>query len=49
LTRIHTSSYRAFRPDMGTPVVTSLGLPRWRPEAQDWPRCWLITGQDEAR
>jgi hypothetical protein len=28
---------------MGVPVVSSLGLPKWRPEAAGWPRCWLIT------
>lgn len=28
---------------MGQAVVTSLGLPRWREEAANWPRCWLIT------
>jgi hypothetical protein len=43
VTLIHTSSFRAFRPEFGLPVVTSLGLPKWLPEAQDWPRCWLIT------
>lgn len=43
MTELYTSSYRAFRPDMGQAVVTSLGLPRWRPEAGQWPRCWLLT------
>jgi Protein of unknown function, DUF488 len=43
MTELYTSSYRAFRPEMGQPVVTSLGLPRWRPEAEQWPRCWLLT------
>jgi hypothetical protein len=43
MTTLHTSSYRAFRPEMGQPLVTSLGLPRWRPESQEWPRCWLLT------
>jgi hypothetical protein len=28
---------------MGVPVVTSLGLPRWRAESQQWARCWLLT------
>lgn len=42
MTELFTASYRAFRPEMGQPVVTSLGLPRWRPEAESWPRCWLI-------
>jgi Protein of unknown function, DUF488 len=40
---LFTASYRAFVPSMGQPVVTSLGLPRWRPEAETWPRCWLLT------
>jgi len=43
VTELATASYRAFRPGWGTPVVTSLGLPRWRPEAATWPRCWLVT------
>jgi hypothetical protein len=28
---------------MGQAVVTSLGLPRWRAEAQNWPRAWVLT------
>lgn len=43
MTQIFTCSYRAYRSDMGQAVVTSLGLPRWRPEARQWPRCWLLT------
>lgn len=43
MTDLFTASYRAFVPAWGQPVVTSLGLPRWRPEAADWPRCWLVT------
>lgn len=43
MTDLFTCSYRAFAPNMGQPVVTSLGLPRWRPEAETWPRCWLLT------
>lgn len=33
-----TVSYRAYRPDMGQIVVTSLGLPKWQPQAASWPR-----------
>jgi hypothetical protein len=43
LTDILTSSYTAWRPQFGTPVVTSLMLPRWIPEAKEWPRCSLIS------
>jgi Domain of unknown function DUF488 len=43
VTDLCTASYRAFQPGWGQPVVTSLGLPRWRPEAAQWPRCWLLT------
>jgi hypothetical protein len=43
MTTLATCSYRAFVPGMGVPVVTSLGLPKWRPEAAGWARCWLIT------
>jgi hypothetical protein len=42
MTALFTCSYKAFRHEMGQPVVTSLGLPKWRPEAETWPRCWLI-------
>ena len=41
--QIFTTSFRRYRPEMGTAVVTSLGLPKWLPEAQSWPRCWVIT------
>jgi hypothetical protein len=40
---LFTSSYRAWRPGMGSPVVTSLLTPRWLPQAAEWPRCWEIT------
>lgn len=43
MTQLLTASYRAYRPEMGQAVVTSLGLPRWRPEAASWPRCWVLT------
>jgi uncharacterized protein DUF488 len=43
MTLLYTCSYRAYRPEFGQPVVTSLGLPKWIPEAEQWPRCWLIT------
>ncbi|HKB31973.1 MAG TPA: DUF488 family protein [Streptosporangiaceae bacterium] len=43
MTQLYTSSYRAYRPEMGQAVVTSLGLPRWHPDAEQWPRCWLLT------
>jgi uncharacterized protein YeaO (DUF488 family) len=43
MTDLFTCSYRAFTSAMGQPVVTSCGLPRWRPEAAQWPRCWLLT------
>jgi hypothetical protein len=42
MTELVTCSFRAFRPGMGAPVITSLGLPKWRPEAAEWPRCWLL-------
>jgi hypothetical protein len=29
MTRLATCSYREFKPDMGVPVRTSLGQPRW--------------------
>ncbi len=43
MTTIYTASYQSYRPEMGHAVVTSLGLPRWRPRAGTWPRCWYIT------
>jgi Protein of unknown function, DUF488 len=42
--RLATTSYRAYRPEMGQIVVTSRGLPRWLlPESRTWPRLWLAT------
>ncbi len=38
-----TASYRTWRPGTGSPVVTSLTVPRWKPEAAAWPRCWELT------
>ncbi|MGH3273513.1 MAG: DUF488 family protein, N3 subclade [Streptosporangiaceae bacterium] len=43
MTQLCTASYRAFRPGWGQPVCTSLGLPKWRPEAEQWPRAWVLT------
>ena len=43
MTQLFTCSYRAYASGMGQAVVTSLGLPKYRPEASTWPRCWLIT------
>jgi len=44
VTQLFCASYRAYRPDWGQAVVTSLGLPRWRlAEAEQWPRAWVIT------
>ena len=43
MTELVTCSYAAWRPSLGQPVVASLGLPRDRPEAAGWPRCWVIT------
>jgi Domain of unknown function DUF488 len=43
VTQLFTASYRAYQPGWGLAVVTSLGLPKFRPEAGQWPRCWLIT------
>jgi Protein of unknown function, DUF488 len=42
---LHTSSYRTWRPGMGFPVVASLLVPKWLPEAAEWPRCWVVTPQ----
>lgn len=42
MTDLHTASYRAWTPGLGQPVVTSLTRPKWLPEAQGWPVCWLI-------
>lgn len=41
--KLLTATYRTWRPGTGSPVVTSLMTPRWRPEAAAWPRCWPIT------
>ena len=41
--QLFTASYAAWRPEHGQPVATSLLLPRWLPEAESWPRCWLLT------
>jgi hypothetical protein len=38
-----TSSYGAWRPEHGLPVVCSLTVPRSLPEAKTWPRCWPLT------
>jgi hypothetical protein len=40
---LHTASYRAWRPGLGAPVVTSLQVPRWLPEAEDWPQLWAAS------
>ena len=42
MTVLHTASYRAWTPGLGTPVRTSLGTPRID-GAAGWPRCWPIT------
>jgi hypothetical protein len=41
--RLFTSSYGAWRPELGAPVVTSLTTPKWLPEAASWPRLWPVT------
>jgi hypothetical protein len=44
MTDLATASYRAWHPGFaGQPVVTSLTLPRWLPEAADWPKARIIT------
>jgi hypothetical protein len=40
VTTLYTASYRAWRPGLGQPVVTSLTRPKWIPEAADWPALW---------
>lgn len=40
---LHTASYRAWAPGLGTPVRTSLGTPKGIAGAAEWPRCWPIT------
>lgn len=42
MTALFCCSYRAYSPDMGQAVVTSLGLPKYRPESAGWPRNFLI-------
>jgi uncharacterized protein YeaO (DUF488 family) len=51
---ITTSSYRDYRPSMGRPVVVSLSVPRWMPQARQWarleaatPRGWYFHASDE--
>lgn len=41
--RLFTTSYAAWRPEHGAPVVTSLTTPKWLPEAKSWPRLWPAT------
>jgi hypothetical protein len=41
--RLLVSSYAAWRPEFGAPVVVSLSTPRNRPEAKTWPRLWAAT------
>jgi hypothetical protein len=43
--RFFTASYSAWsrRPDMGHPVVCSLLVPKWLPEAEQFPRLWAAT------
>jgi Protein of unknown function, DUF488 len=43
LTDLFTCSYRAYQQEMGQAVAISLGLPKFLPEAEDWPRFWLAT------
>lgn len=43
VTSLWTSSYAAWRPEHGAPVVTSLTTPKWMPEAETWPRLWPAT------
>lgn len=41
---LFTCSYRAFRPELGAPVVASLLVPKWLgDEARWWPRLWEAT------
>ena len=40
---LYTCSYSAWRPEHGLPVRTSLGKPKWLPEAASWPLLWEIT------
>jgi Active DUF488-N3 subclade len=43
--RLHTASYSAWsrRPEGYQPVVCSLLLPKWLPEAEEFPRLWAAT------
>ena len=41
--QLYTSSYAAWRPEFGAPVVTSLTTPKWLPEAATWPKLWPAT------
>jgi hypothetical protein len=41
--RVYTASYGAWRPEHGVPVVASLTVPKWLPEASSWPRYWPVT------
>jgi hypothetical protein len=44
VTTLHTCSWQTYRPELGQPVRTSLGKPRWLlPEAASWPVCWEAT------
>jgi hypothetical protein len=43
VTFLRTSSYAAWRPEFGAPVVTSLTTPKWLPEAKTWPKLWPAT------
>jgi len=43
LTVIYTASFGAYRADMGQAVPIPLGLSRLLPEAQQWPRAWVLT------
>lgn len=43
VTTLYTASYGAWRPELGAPVVTSLGVPKWIKGAASWPRCLEVT------
>jgi hypothetical protein len=48
VTILHTCSYRAWRPELGQPVRTSLGKPKWLlPEAASWPVLWEATPRSD--
>ena len=40
---LSTSSYRAWRPELGAPVVTPLTTPKWLREATSWPKLTEVT------